>query len=283
MLPTFIHIGPSRTATTMCYQALWEHPEACVSTIKETDYFSTHYDRGMDWYQRFFEHCSSPLAVGEISNSYFPDPDVPRRIAAVVPEVKIVTVLRNPFERMRSVYRYLQKNGTIGPDTSLAQALRTQPTVTSGSSYGDSVNRYLKYFPRQKVRILFYDDLVNDPETFIRSLFAFIEVDEGFTPRAIHERINPSVSARHPGIASLAYRIADLLHSWQLHRPLRWVRETAMVKRLLFVPAKAEESDDQSECCREADEIVAPCFIPQIKEIERITGRDLSSWYSHAV
>jgi hypothetical protein len=264
----------------MCYEALREHPDVCMSTIKETDYYSREYDRGMSWYRKFFRHCLGASAVGEISNSYFSSKEAPWRIAEMLASVKIVTVLRDPFDRIHSAYGYLQKNGTIRPSTPMQQALEKHPQLITDSLYGDCVSRYLRCFPRSNVRIMFYDDLAHTPLRFIQSLFAFIGVDEGFRPRAIHERFNPSVSARFPWLGSLAYSIADFLHRRQLHQPLRWMRKSQAARHLLFEPVGEQGKDAQSSSVQEANEILANRLIPQIKEIERITGKDLSAWYS---
>jgi hypothetical protein len=280
MLPTFIHIGPGRSATTMFHEAFKEHPDICMSKIKETNYFYNQYHRGVGWYKAFFEHCSSAAAMGEISNNYFFELEIPARIAELLPDVKIITVLRNPFERIQSVFTYRQKRaGTIDRKISLEEAIKRYPKLVTDNYYGDHIKRYLEHFPDRNVLIAFYDDLEQNPEKFMHSIFRFIGVDDAFVPESVYKHINPSVSARHSFLTSMAYLTADKLRQWQLHSLLNWAKGSPVVRGLLF-KSKKEMSMRQAGSSEQLNDILLRHFLPQIKEVEEITGRKLTEWYS---
>lgn len=281
MLQAFIHIGPGRTGTTMLYEAFFEHPDICMPVIKETNYFLNQRDTDLSRYQSFFAHCESTSVVGEISNQYFYDPRVPQRIAECLPDVRIITVLRNPFERIRSVYHFMKRDGTLDQGTSMKRTLETHPELIGQNYYGDILKRYLKYFSLDKVLIAFYDDLKRDPEEFIRSILGFIGVDASFVPEAIYRHINPSVSSRFPWLTSAAYRIADGLRRWQLYSLLNSAKRSPAVRHILFRPDR--HPDSRVAPSQHTSEALANHFVPQIKEVEQITGRDLSEWYSEYV
>ncbi|MBI4653429.1 MAG: sulfotransferase domain-containing protein [Nitrospirae bacterium] len=112
MLPNFICIGTGRAGTSWLYKVLLEHREVCTAkNIKETQFFNIHYEKGVGWYKKFFEDCGKASAVGEISNRYIFDPAVPERIRKTVPDCKIIICLRNPYERIQSVYSFKLRGG----------------------------------------------------------------------------------------------------------------------------------------------------------------------------
>ena len=103
-LPDFIAIGPPRTGTTWLYRALGGHVGLPRDT-KETDFFSTYYAKGMEWYLDFFRDCALELPMGELSPNYFAAPEAPERIARHLPHCRIVCTLRDPVDRMYSFYQ----------------------------------------------------------------------------------------------------------------------------------------------------------------------------------
>ena len=69
-LPDFIAVGQQRTGTTWLHKVLGGH--VGLPTIKETDFFSKHYDKGLEWYGAFFGNCAADLPMGEIDPIYYP-------------------------------------------------------------------------------------------------------------------------------------------------------------------------------------------------------------------
>ena len=115
--PDFIHIGPGRFGTTFLYKVFQSHPDiGLAKNIKETNFFTFNYHKGLDWYFKFFDY-DYDVVKGEISPNYFYDISSIDRIKKNLPNVKIITILRNPFERMVSLYYYLIRSGTIAHDT----------------------------------------------------------------------------------------------------------------------------------------------------------------------
>src|SRR5271170_2523129 len=93
--PSFIGIGPGRTATTWLHTALEGHA-GLPRRIKETDFFSNNYELGLDWYLYHFRGYPSTMVLGEITPTYFDYPEAAARIAGNLPGCKIVCSLRDP-------------------------------------------------------------------------------------------------------------------------------------------------------------------------------------------
>jgi hypothetical protein len=113
----------------------------------------------------------------------------------------------------------------------------------------------------------------------MQSIFRFIGVDDVFVPESVYKHINPSVYARHPFLTSMAYLTADKLRQWQLHSLLNWAKGSSVVRGLLFKSGK-EMSMRQAGSSEQLNDILLRHFLPQIKEVEEITGRKLTEWYS---
>lgn len=276
-LPTFIGIGPGRAATTTLYEALKEHPGVCTAQdTKSVNFFNLEYHRGAEWYQSFFDHCAAGMATGEVSNMYIYDPQVPGRIAHLLPDVKLITVLRNPFDRLQSAYLYRRRAGEIDLELSLAQAIEVHPDLLTGNDYGDQLDRYLDHFPRENLLIAFFDDLERDPESFIAGIYAFIGVDPSYRSEAIHRRFNPAVDARAPLLASLTQLGSSLLRRVQLYRLLEWATRSTLLRGLLF--KSVDRDDDLSDDLAQVRDRLVDRFTPQIERVESLTGRSLDHW-----
>src|SRR5216683_1959296 len=96
-MPRFIAVGPQRTGTTWLHQVLAGH--VGLPSIKETDYFSKHYARGLEWYLEFFRNCPVTLPLAEIDPNYFGIAEACDRIATDIPDCKIIVSLRDPVDR----------------------------------------------------------------------------------------------------------------------------------------------------------------------------------------
>ena len=105
--PNFLIIGAGKSGTTSLWSLLGQHPEIFVSRIKEPSFFSNdeQYTRGWMWYESLFRGARGENAIGEASNSYSATgihPDTVRRIVESLPGVRLIYLVRNPFERMES-------------------------------------------------------------------------------------------------------------------------------------------------------------------------------------
>src|SRR4051794_34967159 len=111
MLPNFLIIGAAKAGTTSLYHYLRQHPDVYMSTIKEPNYFCFEEQlpeyapvRTLAEYESLFDGASSQPAVGEASTQYLNSAAAPRRIANILPNVRLIVSLRNPADRAYSSY-----------------------------------------------------------------------------------------------------------------------------------------------------------------------------------
>ena len=116
-LPNFIVIGAMKSGTTSLFHYLQAHPQVFMSPLKEVEFFveEKNWRRGMDWYRAQFAGASpGALAIGEASTAYtkYPEyPGVPERIASSLPDARLIYILRDPIERIRSHYQHRVLSG----------------------------------------------------------------------------------------------------------------------------------------------------------------------------
>lgn len=184
MLPTFIIIGAMKTGTTSLHTYLSAHPEVGMSEVKELDFFNedSHWSRGVDWYRTQFPEGFAQ--VGEASPGYtkYPAfPGVPERMASVVPDAKLIYVLRDPIARIVSHYidafSWGREHGTI--DEVLAGDLDDNHYVNC-SRYDLQLSRYDGVYPAERILVIANEGLRNDRRATLRTVFGFIGVDADF-------------------------------------------------------------------------------------------------------
>ena len=113
IIPNFLIGGPPKGASTSLNFYLKQHPEIFTSPVKQTRFFSVHYDKGKDYYlNTYFSGVTNQKMVGEATPTYFLLPFVAKRIKEYNPDMKIIFCLRNPVERTFSGWSMRVNNGT---------------------------------------------------------------------------------------------------------------------------------------------------------------------------
>ncbi|MBT1002479.1 sulfotransferase [Paenarthrobacter sp. DKR-5] len=134
MLPSVIIIGAQRSGTTTLYRMLSSHPAVLRPTAsKGIGYFDVNYDRGMRWYQGHFPLARQRPAGAvtfESSGYYSYHPLAVRRLAADLPEVKLLMMLREPVDRAYSAHRHEFNRGF--ETESFERALDLEPARLAG-------------------------------------------------------------------------------------------------------------------------------------------------------
>ncbi len=220
-LPTFLIVGAMKAGTTSLYHYLRGHPQVFMPDLKEPMFFDERHNwaRGIDWYKGLFRGAAARhAALGEASTSYTKYPTVrgvPERIASVLPEARLIYVLRHPIERMRSHYLYALSRGK--EHRPIERAFAEDPSYLDISRYAMQLEQYLPHIPLE--RFLFVDsrDLSERRLETLRAVFGFIGVDETWiTPivdreffRSSDRRMKPTLTERVrrvPALGAVARR-----------------------------------------------------------------------------
>ncbi len=201
MLPTFIVIGAQKAGTTSLWSYLDNHPEVFVSQNKEPKFFVPERSPSQDlaWYESLFADAGEAKARGECSTDYTVFPvygGVPARIAALLPEVRLVYLMRHPIERMRSAYAYGLWVGS--EHRPIDEALTTDSRYIFQSQYAMQIEQYLPHFPMAQILPVKSEDLRTNREEALRRIFSFIGVDPELRPANLQSEMNTAEGRTRP-------------------------------------------------------------------------------------
>jgi len=240
----------------------------------------------MEWYLRHFRDWPANRPCGEFSPTYFASAEARMRIAADLPNCKIIVTLRDPVERFYSHYRLLRREGWLRNDTTLEQAIARDLRNPTGSGNMFNVNRYAYHVRAWQsamragnVRVFLCDDLEADPQKFIAGVCSFLEISEVDLSRiaVARDRINTiSRAPKSRRLARLARRLIAALRSRRFYGLVNpWDR--TWLWRLIFESGKQfdEMTPAQEASLRER-------FRSEVEQLEVIIQRDLSKWKGEA-
>jgi hypothetical protein len=253
-LPDFLIIGAQRCGTTSLYHHLVAHPAvAAAYPAKGVHYFDKHPGRSPDWYRAHFpvDRGGGPV-TGEGSPYYLFHPHAPARAARVVPDAKLIVMLRDPTERAYSHYQQEFARGYDGAP-SFEAALDLEPERLRGErermladerydsrsyqhhsymargDYLDQIQAWREHFPAEQLLILSAEAFFADPRSGVEQAQRFLDLEPASLPEyrvhnarryaplqtATRERLNRRFA--EPNRRLYEYLGTDL--GWNAHQP----------------------------------------------------------------
>ena len=219
MLPNFLVIGAMKAGTTSLYEYLRLHPQVYVPDTKELNFFlaeytgthplrppeQTNWRRGLDWYASQFRASAGATAIGEVSPNYtkFPHyPGAPERIHDLIPDVRLIYVVRHPLERLRSHYLH---DVSIGRQRSpLREVVFDDTRYIDASRYAMQIERFERFFDPDRILLLTSEELRSHPDTSVDRILAFLGVEPALLPRGARFEAHQTADKRVR--SSLPYR-----------------------------------------------------------------------------
>ncbi len=260
--PDFLVIGGMRCATGWIRQCLKEHPEVYMPR-EEIHFFDAEYERGLDWYLKFFEGWSIQKAVGEKTATYLNEGRAPERMAKHFPKIKLVCCIRDPIERIYSHYMMNKEVKESIKNTRFEELATLDSEYFRRSLYFTHITNYLKHFPVENMLVLVYEDKDRAPNKFMREIFRFIGVDEFFKP--------PSANIQTKrGAFEYSNIVWKTVSSIFLHP-----RSPQIMKRLY---SKIRPHSPEAEIDDNVYRTLSPFFAEEIRGLENLLDRRLSCW-----
>jgi hypothetical protein len=203
-LPNLIIIGAQKCGTSVLHYYLGLHPEVTMSKPKELNFFieERNWPRGVDWYKAQFD--AHATVRGEASPNYTAFPQhqgVPERMAQVVPDAKLIYMVRDPLERIAAhwVHNYAKRRekGTLAETL-----IHPHTSYVDRSMYAMQLERFLAHYPKERVLVFQQSELRYKRAETLRQVFEFVGVDPDFThPRFEQERHQTSRKTRATRLA----------------------------------------------------------------------------------
>lgn len=201
-LPTVLVIGAQRCGTSSLFKYLGSHPQCLPSARKEVRYFTEFYDRDVDWYRSHFPITSREKAKHlisfEVTPDYLLDPRAPGRASGLLPNARIIVLLRDPIKRAHSQYLHNRRLGNeplsfsealareeerIGPSLEMLEhseeatpkALLRYSYVERGR-YTSQLARWLEYVGTDRTLIVQSESLFKNTDATFQRILDFLEL-----------------------------------------------------------------------------------------------------------
>jgi hypothetical protein len=196
-LPDFLILGAQKAGTTALYAYLRWHPQITGPSFKEVSFFDRHYARGERWYRAHLPARPRGI-VGEASPSYLFHPLAAKRVRSMLPDARLIALLRSPVDRAFSHY---QHEVALGRESlSFEEAIEREDermrgevdqmlrdpsyfshawwnyTYVARGLYAEQLERWFGSFPREQLLVLFTDELAEDTGDTYRRVLDFLGV-----------------------------------------------------------------------------------------------------------
>ena len=301
-LPQFVIAGAPKAGTTALHAALATHPGLYLSPVKEPKYYLTdgrppprsrhrgpgdaHSAREWIWrraeYLALFGGAPAGAVRGESTPFYLYDRAAHARLAADVPGVKVVVVVRDPVDRAWSNWVHLRADG-LEPEADFLTAVRLEQRRTDAGwapfwhyralgAYGAQLRDLLRHVPREQVVVLRYRELVDSPTDTLDRVSTFLGVPTGIAHTVAPENVKPHVpDGPLYRVLSGLVRTGATLGSWA--PPALW----RQASRPLLASLHAGRSPRPPMPPEVRREVLAP-LLEDVALLEELTGQSFADW-----
>lgn len=197
VLPDFLVIGAMKAGTTTLFAALTQHPHVIRSRRREIHFFGSRFTRGEDWYRRHFptglELRRYQAITGEGSTSYLAHPLAAGNIRSLIPNVRMIALLRDPVDR--AISNYFHEKRTARETLPIVEAFAAEEDRLRRAAeeegqrplgrlgyrkrglYAEQLERYYEHFPREQLLVLNAESLFENPRETIDQVCRFLALD----------------------------------------------------------------------------------------------------------
>jgi hypothetical protein len=180
--PTHVNfiIGAMKCGTTTLFNTLSQHPSICACDIKEPEFFSSqnHLNESIESYLQLFKGWDPKVhkVALEASTEYTKSLDsyhTAKKIYDFNPKAKLIYIIRDPFDRIRSQYQmHLVKGWPLIP-----LSTGVDPYAINISKYCKQLDSYREFFSRESILLMSLYEIYNQPEKSLEKVCLHLEVD----------------------------------------------------------------------------------------------------------
>jgi hypothetical protein len=276
-LPDFVVVGAAKAGTTSLDFYLSLHPEIHMAHPKETRFFMEpprgRWNRGLSWYTGLFD--SNKPVCGEATPAYSQWPAIPgvaEKLQAVIPQAKLIYMVRDPLDRLKSHFRMVRRLESCHESLRAHLAASPDSRLLCASRYGTQLAHLRKFFPAEQILVVESSALEAKRAETLAGIFRFLGVDDNFHSVFFAHRRNVSSQQVVPN--ATGRRILESLPAMLLRR-ICGGRLFFFLQNLLLLPFASAEPDwhlPPDLAAALADE-----FRKETALLRRLTGQPLPS------
>ncbi|OGT12111.1 MAG: hypothetical protein A3J49_18090 [Gallionellales bacterium RIFCSPHIGHO2_02_FULL_57_16] len=292
-LPNFIVIGSSKCGTTSLHAYLSMHPKIYLPKQKELHFFQDDkaawgtWCRGLAWYSSMFSGSSAYLARGECSPGYSHEDQseiAARKMYETLPLTKIVYMIRDPIERVRSHYIEEVANRHLPEDITLNEIISAGAdgegianhffkVIIQSTLYHRQLKRYLNYFPLSNIHVIALEDLVANPQGELEKLFEFLGVYQDFTPPNIANIYNAGAGKR-----IRVYNPTAFFRRWPGYEGFSKIFPDSVRNKYRRVISKSIDKRSKCSISPANLQFLEALFRVDVSRLSELLGREFSGW-----
>src|SRR5580704_7813810 len=269
-LPTFVVIGAMKAGTVSLRHYLDEHPDVFLGRggkFGEPNFFvaEDNWPRGRGWYESLFDGAGRAVAIGECSPSYTMAPafrGVPERMAQLVPQARLIYVVRDPIARMQSMYVH---QVSAGRERRRPEVALLDDGYLGPSRYGFQLAAFLDHFDRSQVLVIASEVLRERPRAALTAVFGHIGVDPAGIDLDQQRRDHRSMDKPVPRLHDLRWLPRRQVQPDPRRRP---DQRTGLARLLTTRQARADDSAIPAEL----RERLAERLVPDLLRFENLLG-----------
>ena len=282
-----------KSGTTTLHSYLIRHPQVFMCHPKEPMFFSRTEinEHNLVWYKTQFAPAQSGQICGEASTCYSRWPhfgDVPGRIAETVENPKFIYLMRHPVERAYSHYRHSIEQEHRHLKLTFEDALKHDPEIIDADRYIDQINQYRRYFGRDQLLLLLFDDLKNAPRMLLDRVQRFLGLEQRDLlteePLVVNRGDNrPTVKwnlrkrvrqmRNITGIKQMIDQLSPERRRWLLDKTINGIMRSPVGSVL-----QHNERKRQAPLRPETRRHLLETYEQPTQELERLLDQDLSHW-----
>ena len=275
LLPDFLIVGAMRGGTNALGHALAEHPELSIAK-GELHFFDRDdaWRRGAEHYSTCFRLEGAQKLCGERTPAYSDttrpgvSPPVQERIAALLPDAKLIWSLRDPVERAWSHHWHEVDRGRSGEsfEDALARQARSgerrHPLYLERGLYARQIRAFLALYGRDRMHFVLAESLFARRQETVRGVCRFLGVDPGLVAAGDGPVHNSSKRVARLGFLDrLVGRRGRTRFSRRVQRANKWLASTER-------PAMLPETRMR----------LLDFYRPFNDDLAELTGLDLRGW-----
>ena len=298
-LPDFFIAGAPKAGTTALHAALARHPELYLSAVKEPKFFLTdgpppaqggpgdaktyreHIWRRPD-YEALFASAPPGTITGESTPFYLYNFAAQQRINKLIPQARMIVVLRDPIERAHSNWTHLWSAGLDPIDDFVGACGAENRRVAAGWAdfwhykriglYGEQLEHLYTLFPPEQVLLFRYRDLVNNPAGTLDRICAFLGIRQGLIDQVPRENVtaHPDQTLRHQYLSKVL-RTGSAITSLLPGHPAK-----ELIDRLEGTLQRG--AAPRRPLTWQQRQALIPFFEADVRLLGNLTGQDFSSW-----
>jgi hypothetical protein len=201
-LPDFVLIGAKKCGTTFLYHLLTHHPLVQPAAAKELLFFDRYFDEGIEWYRRSFpppRRTGGRSTITGEATPYITNRRAPERMAELIPQARLIVLLRNPVDRAYSDYQMMARkkrdprtfeeaigaektplHGTGGHTSEHKdhRSLDDSSKYLSRGVYVDQLLRWSDIFNEEQLLVLRSEDLFERPLGTMKIVLNFLDLPD---------------------------------------------------------------------------------------------------------